>query len=1034
MAGIVTSTLETYSALIGVSPSHRTFPVFAPGSSRSTIIALAMMTSYNAAAGELLPTGGSIVGGAGSISQTFNSMTVAQSTAKMVADWQTFDIGHGNSVNFVQPSASSIALNRVLGSDVSVIQGNLTANGQVFLINPNGVLFSPTAQVNVGGLVASTLNISTADFRTGNFKFAGDSSSGIVNQGNITAVNGGTIALIAAKITNIGDLTANAGNVLLSSGAQVTLDLGGPIKLQVTQAALDALIQNGGAIKADGGLVYLSAQAAGDLASTVINTTGVIEARSLATGETGQIMLMAGMASNRIVVDGTLDASAPNGGKGGFIETSAAHVQIADSIKVTTLATDSNSGTWLIDPVDFNIGDANDGALSNLSGTTLSTNLESGNVDILSSGGTADGSGNINVNEAVSWSANLLTLTAANDININAVMTASGTSTLAMNTATANGDDVAAAGGHVLVGMDSNGFTGRVDFSNVDGTSARSGTGLLTINALDYDILNSIDQLAAMAITGNFAVGVNLGAPGSTFSFMPIASFADSFNGLGHTITGMNIDGASAANIGLIKIAGAASDIRNVGLVDGVVSGGAGTGSLVGSATTGTVSNSYNSGNVTGAAGTGGLLGSMTTGQVSNSYNTGSVIGHAGTGGLIGAATLGTVSNSYNSGNVTGAAGTGGLLGGMTTGQVSHSHSTGNVTGTAGTGGLIGTTTGAVSESYATGQVHGAAGTGGLIGTTTGAVSKSYATGQVHGAAGTGGLIGTATGDASESYATGQVDGTTGTGGLIGTSTGSITNTYAGGSVTAPAPGGLFGSTTGALTGNFWILANADHSVGDSIATPAGTTGLASANMKATATFPAGWNFTDTWFIDEGNSYPLLRNFMADLTVTANNDSRTYGGVAYSGGNGLTYSDVNATPAGTLSYTGTSQGSISAGSYSIKPGGLATTQQGYIYTYVDGTLTIAKADATVTANSSNTIYTGLTQTTSGFTGPGLVIRDIARREKGLVGAALIVTTNTNFISLSDSFENYKDVIDSSGSMSISIEELVEDCLFDVNCK
>ena len=246
-----------------------------------------------------LPTGGSVVAGSASIATSGTTMTVTQTTARMAADWQSFNIGQGHTVNFVQPSATSVALNRVLGADVSVIQGALNANGQVFLINPNGVLFTPTAQVNVGGIVASTLNLSTIDFMAGNYKFEGSSSSAIVNQGRITATGdgsvdgkGGTVALIAAKITNTGTLTANQGNVLLGAGSKVTLDLGGPVKLQVEQGAIDALIEQGGAIRADGGLVYLTAKAAGSLASSVINHTGVLEASSL-TAKGGIVMLEA---------------------------------------------------------------------------------------------------------------------------------------------------------------------------------------------------------------------------------------------------------------------------------------------------------------------------------------------------------------------------------------------------------------------------------------------------------------------------------------------------------------------------------------------------------------------------------------------------------------------------------------------------------------------------------------------------------------------------------------------------------------------
>ena len=236
-----------------------------------------------------LPTNGQIVAGQGSIASTDTTMTVTQNSANMAVNWQSFSIGQGNAVNFVQPSASAVALNRVLGSDVSVIQGALNANGKVFLINPNGVLFTPTAQVNVGSLVASTLNLSTEDFMAGNYRFEGASSNAITNQGNITAANGGTVALIAAKIVNMGQIDAPQGHVLMAAGSTVTLDLGGPVRIQVDEGTLDALIEQGG-VRADGGLVYLTAKSAGELATSVINHTGITEASSL-TEKGGTIVL-----------------------------------------------------------------------------------------------------------------------------------------------------------------------------------------------------------------------------------------------------------------------------------------------------------------------------------------------------------------------------------------------------------------------------------------------------------------------------------------------------------------------------------------------------------------------------------------------------------------------------------------------------------------------------------------------------------------------------------------------------------------------
>lgn len=406
----------------------------APVSSRKRLLPLLLASGICAqpafADGPTLPTNGNVVAGSGSISQSGNAMTVTQGSSRLAIDWQTFSIGQGASVNFVQPSTSAVALNRVLGSDVSRIQGSLTANGQVFLINPNGVLFTPTAQVNVGGLVASTLSLGNADFMAGNYRFTGGGGSAIVNQGNLIAANGGTIALIAAKVDNAGTIDANRGNALLGAGSDVTLDLGGPVKLQVNQGALDALISNGGAIKADGGVVYLTAKAANTLAATVINTTGVIEAQTLATGEKGQIVLLGGMTRDRIMIGGTLDASAPNGGDGGFIETSAAKVNFADDLRVTTTSAQGGTGTWLIDPLTFTVAASG----GDITGAALQTQL--GGTDI-----TLQADNTVTIDDAVSWSANKLTLLSGGDIAINADLIASGTASLAFayGQATANG-------------------------------------------------------------------------------------------------------------------------------------------------------------------------------------------------------------------------------------------------------------------------------------------------------------------------------------------------------------------------------------------------------------------------------------------------------------------------------------------------------------------------------------------------------------------------------------------------------------------
>ena len=360
---------------------------------RRSSLALAFLLAASHLAGADLPTGASVTAGAATISTQGSAMTVNQSTAKAVINWQGFSIGSGHSVQFQQPDAASVVLNRVTGSEASVISGALSANGNVFLVNPNGVLFHAGAQVDVGGLVASTLAIRDNDFLAGNYVFDGAGAGIIANHGRLTAVGdgrGGVIALLSAQIVNEGVLTADRGQVLLGAGDRITLDLGGLVGLSIERGALQAVIDNGGAIRADGGRVLLTARAADELASAAINHDGVIEARTLATGEKGSIILLGDLERGSLVVDGRLDASAPVAGDGGFVETSAAQVAFGDRFAVDTAAVRGAYGTWLLDPATIEIVDGSGGAVSGLpaSGisqigvTTLSNALASANVEL----------------------------------------------------------------------------------------------------------------------------------------------------------------------------------------------------------------------------------------------------------------------------------------------------------------------------------------------------------------------------------------------------------------------------------------------------------------------------------------------------------------------------------------------------------------------------------------------------------------------------------------------------------------------------
>ena len=146
-----------------------------------------------------LPSGAETVHGEAAFSVSDNTLTVSQATDQLIVNWEAFGIDAGERVVFDQPGATSIALNRVIGDDPSAIYGQLTANGRVFLLNPHGILFGAGARVDVGGLVASTLELHDDDFLAGTYRFTRshpDSHGGIVNEGQLTTGEGGFIALL----------------------------------------------------------------------------------------------------------------------------------------------------------------------------------------------------------------------------------------------------------------------------------------------------------------------------------------------------------------------------------------------------------------------------------------------------------------------------------------------------------------------------------------------------------------------------------------------------------------------------------------------------------------------------------------------------------------------------------------------------------------------------------------------------------------------------------------------------------------------
>ena len=296
---------------------------------------------------QVLPTGFTPLAGNVTMSQAANVMTINQGLARGIVNWTSFSIGPGGVVNVVQPGASSVLLNRVTGNELSTIAGQLNANGRIVLVNPSGVLFSQGSTVNVGGLIASTLAMTTsdADFlnpSTTHFSFerADASTASVINNGRITATGGGPVVLMGATVANArigsddpdsGRITADGGTVALASGRKITLDLAGDgltnIVIATDAMATHANVSNSGTLQADGGRVALMGRSA-TVGELVVNQRGTVRARSVGT-RNGEIFLGGGEDNEVQLTGGTLDATgAAAGERGGDIRVLGGKVTV----------------------------------------------------------------------------------------------------------------------------------------------------------------------------------------------------------------------------------------------------------------------------------------------------------------------------------------------------------------------------------------------------------------------------------------------------------------------------------------------------------------------------------------------------------------------------------------------------------------------------------------------------------------------------------------------------------------------------------
>ncbi|MBB5048425.1 filamentous hemagglutinin family protein [Rhodopseudomonas rhenobacensis] len=819
----------------------------------------ALTTSFvpGQARAQNLPVGGSVAaGGAAIATPSATQLNITQTTPSAVINWQSFSVGQGSAVAIQQPNAASALLNRVTGATPSTIAGSITANGQVYLVNPNGIAITRSGTVDTGGgFVASTLGISDADFQSGKRGFTGNGASAAVsNAGAIRVGRGGFAALLGGTVSNAGSIDVPLGKVGLGSGESATLDFSGDGFLQVavptTAGGKAALIRSSGSIKADGGSVIISAATAREAARNAVNISGLVQARSIG-GHNGAIVIGGG-AGGRVKISGRLDASSHRHNGGAIVVT-------GKDIKLKGASVDASGRTG---GGSINIGGGRQGQGALQRAETVS--IDAGSA-INANAGTTGNGGNVTVwSDRLTSFAGTISAKGGAQSGHGGEAEVSGKAVLDYTGFT----DLSAAQGafgtllldpyNVTISTGSNntggGFIGSVDDSIINAATLQTALGAAHVavttgsggaQAGHITVASPLSWSAGTTLTLTAAGGIVINAPISITGAGGLVLTATAQAGI--SSTGLSFGGGASVSYGATDNGGSFSlngtvyklvyTMAQLDAIDGVnaVNGGAlttyGTGvtgsyalanDLIATGTTYTMAligtNSSDSsasrfrGNLDGlghsitgltidAPGSDyvGLIGYKVGRNVSNiGLVDASVSGYDRVGALIGYDDSASVQGSSVTGTVSGHENVGGLVGLSFTSPVQSSYSTATVTGVNNTGGLVGQTNfgSRLINAYATGAVTGTGdNTGGLVGNNSGGTTDtSYATGTVSGLNNTGGLAGYNNQIIQNSHASGNVTGGDSTGGLVGLNAGTLTATYASGTVGGDGnTGGLVG-------------------------------------------------------------------------------------------------------------------------------------------------------------------------------------------------------------------------------------------------
>ncbi len=899
-----------------------------------------------------IPSGGHILQGTGKIVNNGGFLEVIQESEVLVIEWDCLDIPEDMTMHCSLPGLDSTIIHRVRGPGVSRISGRLLSNGRVFLVNPYGFVFTVSSDIHARGVTVSTRDIRPENWSVDKEADTDDRPASINLHGAIQTMPGGDITCIAPEIQNSGEMICPNGMLLLISGKVENLPQG--MNQWIDTGGNRGVIRNFGWIQADGGTVMLLAGAAMGSSEVLVENTGGIRCQTK-KNHMGSILLLADRNIGRLVVGGILDASAPDGGPGGFIETSAAEVSVREDAVVTTRGANGDSGQWLLDPQDFVIAPVG----GDMTGTQLSKQLENSNVEIQSASGSAAGNGDVFVNDHITWNANTLTLSAFRNIIVNRELYGSENAKLDLKYGQGSSN------GTISGSKASYSVNARVNLP--PGATFRTKLGssgswrqYTVITQLGLPGSRTGTDLQGMAgnLSRNYALGADIDASvtadwnqgqgfepisGNSAGLFPVEpAFTGMFDGLGHTIRGLFI----RRNINCLGLFGYAKNsiIQNVRLTGGSITGGHFTGGLVGwlqgnsslhnCANTSPVQTEGSAFSLGGLAGTSRL--SDTTIRISNCFNSGAVTGaYLYAGGLVGIANDTLLTNSSNIGTVAGYNVVGGLVG--STNKVDtlfvHCFNAGKVIGNNVTGRL----------------------TGGLI------AEMEYPYAQV-------------TGSYWDTEISGEI--TTAPGGGMGLSTTAMMQMdtfYAGGwdicdyghgmeplwriyegqsypllrSFLTPAtclfPGTkVYDGTTEVQAEFFSWLVHAGE-IFDSSKVQCTSVRTTGKDVGSYPIDPGGIHSGQTGYDIRFIGTPALDITPAPLLITANEHVKVFDNKPYQGGNGVVCTGLVPGESihvleGVLRYEGDSQGAVQPGTYSIIPSGLSSGN--YAITFVPGTLTI----------------------------------------------------------------------------------------------